>query len=158
MRALYGICKIIFCRLMMLYTQYCPIGVFIYVSSLLFPYCCRCFHLQTPEKVLFVTITIATIVFYWTTVLQAQFLPINLLFLVSFVAESISLKVVLPCYRWYEIVPICFRWLQLVSCGSSLVQVVFVFCSFSSFCVVPSRFSLFLALVCTIWYSCQNIN
>ena len=130
MRALYGICKIIFCRLMMLYTQYCPMGVFICVSSLLFPYCCRCFHLQTPEKVLFVTITVATIVFCWTTVLQAQFLPINS----------------------------GFRWLQLVSCGSSLVQVVFVFCSFSSFCVVPSRFSLFLALVCTIWYSCQNIN
>ena len=147
MRALYGICKIIFCRLMMLYTQYCPMGVFICVSSLLFPYCCRCFHLQTPEKVLFVTITVATIVSYGFLVCLCQF-----------VAESISLKVVLPCYRWYEIVPICFRWLQLVSCGSSLVQVVFVFCSFSSFCVVPSRFSLFLALVCTIWYSCQNIN
>ena len=120
MRALYGICKIMFFRLMMLYTQYCYMGVFIYVSSLLLPYCCRCFHLQTPEKVLFVIITIATIVFYWTTVLQAQFLPINLLFLVSVCCwvhlvkgSSAMLQVVWDSSNLLQVVAACFMWFQL---------------------------------------------
>ena len=34
-----GICKVIFCRLMMLYTQYCSMSVFVSVSSLPFPFC-----------------------------------------------------------------------------------------------------------------------
>ena len=131
MRALYGICKIIFCRLMMLYTQYCPMGVFIYVSSLLFPYCCRCFRLQTPEKVLLVTTTIATVVFYWTTVLQAQFLPINLLFLVSVCCwvhllkgGSAMFQVVSDSSNSLQVVAACFMWFQLGPGGSRLCYVV----------------------------------
>ena len=131
MRALYGICKIIFCRLMMLYTQYCPMDVFIYVSSLLFPYCCRCFHLQTPEKVLLVTTTIATVVFYWTTVLQAQFLPTNLLFLVSVCCwvhlvkgGSAMFQVVSDSSNSLQVVAVCFMWFQLGPGGPRLCYVV----------------------------------
>ena len=131
MRALYGICKIIFCRLMMLYTQYCPMDVFIYVSSLLFPYCCRCFHLQTPEKVLLVTTTIATVVFYWTTVLQVQFLPTNLLFLVSVCCwvhlvkgGSAMFQVVSDSSNSLQVVAVCFMWFQLGPGGSRLCYVV----------------------------------
>ena len=37
-----GIYKVIFCWLMILYTQYSPMSVFICVSSLLAPFCSRC--------------------------------------------------------------------------------------------------------------------
>ena len=128
-------------------------GVFICVSSLLFSYCYRFFHLQTPEKVLFATITIATVVFYWATVLQAEFLPMNFLFLASVCCRvhivkggSAMFQVVSDSSSLLHVVAACFMWFQLGPC------------SFSSFCMVPSRFSLLLALVCTIWYSCQNIN
>ena len=88
-----GICKVIFCRLMMLCIQYCPVKV----SSLLAPFCCRWFHLQTSEMVLFVTIAIPNIVFCWVMVSYAQFSSYELLaFLCQFVAESISFQVILP--------------------------------------------------------------
>ena len=76
------ICKVISCRLMVFYTQYCPISVFSYVS-LLISFRSRWFHLQTSKMVLFATITIAIVVFYWGMVLQAQFLLMNFLFFVS---------------------------------------------------------------------------
>ena len=59
-----GIYKVIFCRLMILYTQYCPMSVFICVSSLPAPFCSKWFKLQASEMVSFVTITIANVVFY----------------------------------------------------------------------------------------------
>ena len=77
-----GICKVIFCRLV-LYTQYCPMIVFISVSSLLVPFCSRSFHRQTPEMVLFVTLTNANVPFYLTMVWHIQLLPVNFLFFVS---------------------------------------------------------------------------
>ena len=77
-----GICKVIFCRLV-LYTQYCPMIVFISVSSLQVPFCSRSFHRQTPEMVLFVTITNANVPFYLTMVWYIQLLPVNFLFFVS---------------------------------------------------------------------------
>ena len=40
----------------------------------------RWFHLQASEMVLFVTITIPNIVFYWAMVLHVQFLPMNFFF------------------------------------------------------------------------------
>ena len=111
-----GICKVICSRLMILYTQCCLMGFFICVSWLLVPLCRGWFHLQTSEMVLFVKITIAKFVFYWTMVSIAQFLPINLLFFVS-----------VRC------------WVHLVTSVSSLLQVVPVRCS--SFLLVPAQSS-----------------
>ena len=120
-----------FCRLMIFYTQYCPMDVFICVSSLLFPYCYRCFYLQTPEKVLFATIAIATIVFYWTTVLQAQFLPMNFLCLVSVCCwvhlvkgGSAMFQVISNSSSSLQVVAACFMWFQLGPGGSRLFYVV----------------------------------
>ena len=111
-----GICKVICSRLMILYTQCCLMGFFICVSWLLIPLRRGWFHLQTSEMVLFVKITIAKFVFYWTMVSIAQFLPINLLFFVS-----------VRC------------WVHLVTSVSSLLQVVPVRCS--SFLLVPAQSS-----------------
>ena len=101
-----GICKAICSRLMILYTQCCLMGFFICVSWLLVPLRRGWFHLQTSEMVLFVKITIAKFVFYWTMVSIAQFLPINLLFLCLFDAESISLQVFPACCRWFQFVAV----------------------------------------------------
>ena len=111
-----GICKGICSRLMILYTQCCLMGFFVCVSWLLVPFRRGWFHLQTSEMVLFVKITIAKFVFYWTMVSIAQFLPINLLFFVS-----------VRC------------WVHLVTSVSSLLQVVPVRCS--SFLLVPAQSS-----------------
>ena len=111
-----GICKVICSRLMILYTQYCLMGFFVCVSWLLVPFRRGWFHLQTSEMVLFVKITIAKVVFYWTMVLIAQFLPVNLLFFVS-----------VRC------------WVHLVTSISSLLQVVPVHCS--SVLLVPAQSS-----------------
>ena len=54
------ICKVISCRLMILYTQYCP----------------------KSEMVLFVAITITNVVFYREMVLHTKFVPMNFLFFV----------------------------------------------------------------------------
>ena len=59
-----GIWKVIFCKLM---------SVFILCQT---KYCAK----QTSEMVLFVTITIANVVFYWAMVLHVQFLFITSLF------------------------------------------------------------------------------
>ena len=116
-----GIYKVIFFRLMILYTQCSSMSVFICdcnwtrtqnhlirkrtlnhlakfvficVSSLQSLFCSRWFHIQAFEMVFFVTITIANVVFYWAMVLHVQFFPMNFFFLCQFVAESISLQVV----------------------------------------------------------------
>ena len=111
-----GICKVICSRLMILYTQCCLMGFFVCVSWLLVPFRRGWFHLQTSEMVLFVKITIAKVVFYWTMVLIAQFLPVNLLFFVS-----------VRC------------WVHLVTSISSLLQVDPVHCS--SVLLVPAQSS-----------------
>ena len=97
------ICKVISCRLMILYTQYCPMSFFICVS---------------------LQVSFGSIALYRTIVFHAQFLPMNFSFLVSFVAESILLQVVPPCSRWFQIVPACSRCFQLVPSSSSTFQVV----------------------------------
>ena len=120
-------------------------GVFICVSSLLFSYCYRFFHLQTPEKVLFATITIAPVVFYWATVLQAEFLPMNFLFLASVCCRvhlvkggSAMFQVVSDSSSLLHVVAACFMWFQLGPVGSRL------------FYVVSARFVWFrLVLVCS---------
>ena len=76
------VCKVIFFRLMIRYTQYSRTSVIICVSSLLVPFCSRWFHLQASEMVPCVTITIANAVFYWVMVLHIQFLSMNFLFFV----------------------------------------------------------------------------
>ena len=76
---------------MILYIQYYPVSVFICIS-LLVSFRCTWFHLQTSEMMLFVTIAIANVVFYW----------------------SILLQVVPPCSRWFYEVLACSRWFQLV--------------------------------------------
>ena len=110
-----GIYKVIFCRLIILYTQYSSMSVFICVSSLPAPFCSRCFHLQ---MVFFDTITIANVEFYWGMVLHTQFLPINFFFVcVSSLLSpyrSRQFQLVLGGSSSFQVVPPCSRWLQLV--------------------------------------------
>ena len=101
-----AIYKVIFCRLMSLYAQYSSMSVLICVSSLLASFCPRWFHLQASEMVLFVTITIANVVFYWEMVLHVKFLPMDFSFLLcQFAAESISLHVVPGSSSLFQVVP-----------------------------------------------------
>ena len=69
--------KVIFCMLMISYTQCSSMIIFICVSSTSAPFYSMWFQLQASEMVLFVTIAIANVVFYWTMVLHVQFLPMN---------------------------------------------------------------------------------
>ena len=94
-----GICKVICSRLMILYTQYCSVGVFICVSSLQVLFCYREFHGQASETVLFVTMTIANVVFYWLMALNVQFLAMNFLFFCASPLLSPSR------YRCFQVVP-----------------------------------------------------
>ena len=71
------ICKVMFCRLTILYIQYYPMSVFICTTLLLVPFHFRCFNLQASEMVLFTAITISDAVFYWAMALHEQFLPMN---------------------------------------------------------------------------------
>ena len=57
------ICKVIFCRLMILYTKYCPMRS-LYVPAR------NGFHSALGEMVLFVTITAANVVLYWAMILH----------------------------------------------------------------------------------------
>ena len=97
-----GIYKVIFYRLMILYT------VFLYECL----YLCQFVTGSIPSQVgpssngVFVTITIANVVFYWAMVSHVQFLSMNFIF--------VSLQVV----------PARSRWFQLVLGSSSLFQVV----------------------------------
>ena len=116
-----SIYKVIFRRLMILYTQYSFMSVFICVSSLPAPFCSRWFHLQASEMVLFVTITITNIVFYWEMVLHVQFLPMNFFF---FCVNSLLSP---SRYRWFQVVPARSRWFKLllvVPARSSWFQLV----------------------------------
>ena len=131
-----GICKVISCRLMIMYIQYCPMSVFICVCPLLVPFCSSWFHLQISEMVLFVTITIAYVYsigqWCWT---HNFFLLISFFFVISLLSSS--------RYRWGDsslfqlvhVVPVRFRWFQLV------LGVQLVAGSSSSFQVVPACFS-----------------
>ena len=99
------ICKIVSCRLMILYTQYSPKSVF---------------HLQTSEMVLFVTITITNNCWLFLldndvvrTICSYEFLDF---YVSSLLNPSRS--------RWFQVVPggsssfmvfpACSRWFQLV--------------------------------------------
>ena len=120
-----GIYKVIFCSLMILYTQYCSMSAFSCVSSLPVPFCPRWFHLQTPEMVLFVTITVAKVVFYSAVVLHVQFLPVSfLLFLCQFIAETIQLQVVPSSSSSLQIVPACSRQFQPAPGGPTSFQLI----------------------------------
>ena len=102
-----GICKVIFSRLKILYTQYCPMNV----SSLLVPFHSRCFLLKTSEMMLFVTVAIPNVVFCWAIVLGHEFL----VFCVSSLLSSYH-------YRYFHLVPVVparSRWFQFVPTLSS---------------------------------------
>ena len=88
--------------------------VFICVSSLPVPFCSRWFHLQTSKMVLFVTVTIANVVFCCAIMLHLQFRPINLFFCVSLVLTPSR-------YRWFQVISACSRWFQL---HSNLFQLI----------------------------------
>ena len=104
--------KVISCRLMILYTQYCPMSFFICLS-LQVSFCSRWFHLQTSKMVLFGTITIANVVFYLVIELH-----------------------MVPSYEFliFSVIPF---WVHLVTGGSTLFQVVPG--SSSLFQVIPAR-------------------
>ena len=106
-----GICKVIFSRLKILYTQYCPMNVI----SLLVPFHSRCFHLKTSEMMLFVTVAIPNVVFCWAIVLGHEFL----VFCVSSLLSSYR-------YRYFHLVsvdPARSRWFQFVPTLSSFQYV-----------------------------------
>ena len=104
--------KVISCRLMILYTQYCPMSFFICLS-LQVSFCSSWFHLQTSKMVLFRTITIANVVFYQVIELHA-----------------------ISSYEFiiFSVIPF---WVHLVTGGSTLLQVVRG--SLSLFQVVPAH-------------------
>ena len=104
--------KVISCRLMILYTHYCPMSFFICLS-LQVSFCSRWFHLQTSKMVLFGTITIANVVFYQVIELHA-----------------------ISSYEFiiFSVIPF---WVHLVTGGSTLLQVVRG--SSSLFQVVPAH-------------------
>ena len=110
-----GICKVIICRLMILYTK----SACYWFHSIL-----TCFHLKTSEKVLFVTIAIAYAVFYWIMASHTEFFSMNFLLLCQFVSEHILLQVAPPCSSWFQIIVVRLRWFLLVPDGSSLFLVV----------------------------------
>ena len=95
----------------MVYTQYCPMSVFIYSSSLLAPFRFRWFHLQTSEMVLLMTITIADVVFYWVIVLQT-------VSSYEFVVFCVSLLLTPSHYRWFHLVPGSYSSFQVVPARS----------------------------------------
>ena len=105
----------------MVYTQYCPMSVFIYSSSLLAPFRFRWFHLQTFEMVLFMTITIADVVFYWVIVLR-QFLPMNFLF---FESVCCWLYLIIGGFTLFQVVTAHSRWFQLVPGSSTILVIIF---------------------------------
>ena len=126
-----GICKAIPFTLMIFYTQYCPMTVFICDRSLLVLFRPRRFHLQASKMMLFVIITVARVVFCWTMVLLAQFLLMKFLFFVSIrcrvhlvTGGSNLFQVVVGSSCLFQVVLACLRWFQLVSGSSSLFQVV----------------------------------
>ena len=132
-----GICQVIFCKLVVLCTQ---------SACYWFHSVPRCFHLQTSEKVIFVTVTMANVVFYWVMVLHAGgFLSMNFLLLCQFIAEPISLQVAPPYFRWFQKVPACLKRFQLAQGGSSLFQ------------VVPARFSSFVVLVSALSMATSDV-
>ena len=103
------ICKIVFCRLMILYTQYSPKSVF---------------HLQTSEMVLFVTITITNNCWLFLldndvvrTICSYEFLDF---YDSSLLNPSRS--------RWFQVVPARSWCFQLVPGGSS--SFLILVCSF----------------------------
>ena len=110
---------------MILYTQYCPMGVFFCVSQLLVPFSSSCFHLQISEMVLFVTTAIA---FYWAMVIASSVSTMNFLFF------CVSSLLSLSRYRWFNlvlgssssflIVPARFKQFQLLPGGSRQFQLV----------------------------------
>ena len=112
-----GIYIVIFCRLMISYTLDSPMSLYICVSLLLVPYCSRWFHLQASEMVLFITITIANVLFYWAMMLHVQFLPMKFFLLCQFVTESISLQV--SGSRWFQVVLGSSSSFQMVPARSS---------------------------------------
>ena len=148
-----GICKVISCRLIMLYTQYCPMSVFIWVSSLLVPFNFRWLHLQPSEMVVLVTTTVANIVFYWTMVLHAHFFPMKFLFFVSvlcwihlvtdnstlfqvvpgsstlFQGDSSSFQLVSVCSTWFQFLPRFSMYAVVVSLLMKLtnINIFFIF-------------------------------
>ena len=116
-----GICKVVFCRLIILYVHYWHSMSVFFVCQLVAG--SRWFHLQTSEMLPFVTIASA-IVFYWLMILHAPVLPMNFFFLCQFVPESISLKVVPDCSRWFQLVPGGFSSFQVILARPRLFQVV----------------------------------
>ena len=97
-----GICKVIFCRLIILCTQYSPVSVFfvcyvVTASILLRLVTC----MKISEMVLFVVKAVANVKFFGAMVLQAQFHPKIILFLCQFVAEFISFQLVPFRSKWF---------------------------------------------------------
>ena len=114
---------VLFCKLMILYTQYYPMSAFC-VSLLLVSFHSRWFYLQTAELMFFLTIAIANAVFCWAMVLHAQFPPMNFLLFCVSTLQSTSR----------------YRQFYLVTTGCSLFELVPGSCS--SFQLVP-RFSMY---------------
>ena len=83
---------------------YCTHSIALWVSFLcqlvLVPFHSRWFHLKISEMLLFVTIAIANVVFFWAMVFHTQFLPMNLFFM--------------SVQCWVNLVPGGSSWFQLI--------------------------------------------
>ena len=98
--------------------------------KLLVPIFSRKFHLQTSKMVLFVTIAIANIVFYWVMVLYGQ--SLLSLCMIFFFCVSVC------C--WIHLVPHGSRWFHLVPAQS-------LFTYFDSDFICFFRFSHFIFII-----------
>ena len=106
-----GLCKVIFCRFITLYTQYCHMSV-VFVSALYW------FHF-VPGSSTCKHLAIANVVFYCLMLLHAQFLPTSFLF---FASIRCSVYLVSSSLTLFRVVPFRFRQFQLVLAGSSQFQ------------------------------------
>ena len=93
------------------------------ISLLLVPFRSRWFHLQLSEMVIFVTIAIANVVFYWAVLLHAVS---SYEFLVFYVNSLLSLS----RSRWFHLVPGGFNSFQVVPACSGQFHLISACSSF----------------------------
>ena len=108
--------KVIFCRLMLWYTQY-ALWVSLFVSTRYWFHSVPGGFTGKHRRCCFLSRTIANVVFYWAMILHVQFFSYEFLvfFLCRFVAESFSFQMILGSSSSFQVVLGCYRWSQVRS-------------------------------------------
>ena len=110
-----GIFRVIFCKLMILYRQYCPECVF-YVSARYWFYSVpggfTCRYLRWCS----LWVQLLLVLYY----IGQQLLQLS--FSYRFLITCVSFLLNPSRSRWFQLIPACSRWFQLVPCFSMYVQ------------------------------------